>query len=235
MHNKLDTKIKTKGGTVVIHLPFHLFFIISLTRCTSLLLAGILNYSILHFLVGYNILSLSIICTERNCTMGLDWLGKYEYFVSKLVKFGNAYAQNYNVERNYDTPIEFSASEVQTMEYILQNEDKNLNMAEVAVRIGLSPSTFSKNVKKMVDKGLLEKYHTSNNRKDIIIRVSEFGLGVYQDYCKYAYTALFGEIFKILDDVPSEYVDRFAEILEISAGATYEMQEPMLIKITDVK
>lgn len=165
--------------------------------------------------------------------MGLEWLGKYQELIGKLMKFGNAYAQNFNVARDYDGGVSLSASEVQTMECILQNEDKNLNMAETAARIGLSPSTFSKNVHRMEARGLLEKYHASNNKKDIIIRVSDHGREVYAAYCRYACQALFERIFSILDEIPPEYIDRFAQVLDISAGATYKTEPPTLIRISD--
>ena len=165
--------------------------------------------------------------------MGLDWLGKYQEFVSKLVDFGNAYAQNFRVERNYNTPVELSASEMQVIEYILQREHENYNMAEIATLVGVSQSTFSKNVNKLRQKGLLEKFHTSNNRKEIIVRVSDYGKEVYEAYRKYAYEALFKRIFEILEEIPEEYVAKFTEILDISADATYPTETPTLIKIND--
>lgn len=163
--------------------------------------------------------------------MELEWLGKYRDFVEKLIKFGNSYAQNYKTEHHYNTPVEFSAAQIQTMEYIWANEDKNQNMAEIAARLGMLPGAFSKNVQKMVNKGLLEKFHASNNRKDIIIRVSEQGRRVYEAYTEYAYRSLFERIFGILDQVPEEYIQKFTEVLDISAGATRAEDKPVLIRI----
>lgn len=165
--------------------------------------------------------------------MALTWLGKYEGFVAGLVEFGNAYARNYDVERNYNTPVEFSASEVQILEYILQNEDRSLNMAETATRLGIPQSTFSKTIKRIVKKGLLEKYQISNNRKEIIIRVSDYGKEVYKAYCEYAYNALFRRVFEILDEIPEEYVAKFTQILKMSAEGTHKTEEPRLIKMTE--
>jgi len=79
--------------------------------------------------------------------MKLEWLGEYRDFVEKMIKFGNAYANRYQKERYYGSEIRFSPSQLQTMEYILENEERNQNMAEVAARLGISPSAFSKNVK----------------------------------------------------------------------------------------
>lgn len=165
--------------------------------------------------------------------MSLQWLGKYDAFVSKLMHFGNAYAQNYNTERSFDVGADFSASEIQTMEYILANTHKHQNMASVASHLGIPTSTFSKNVKKMMKKGLLEKYHFSTNKKDIIIRVSDFGQQVYDEYSRYAYEKLYKDVFAILDEVPGEYVEKFTRVLELCANANSVTAEPVLIKVEE--
>jgi len=152
--------------------------------------------------------------------MQLEWMGKYRAFVEKLIKYGNSYAQAYKTEGKYATDIAFSAAQLQVMEYILENEDQNQKMAEIAARLGITPSAFSKNVKKMVDKGLLEKYHSSANKKDVIIRVSPLGREVYAQYADFAYQRLYKEIFTILDDIPEEYVEKFTKILDMSANET---------------
>ncbi len=152
--------------------------------------------------------------------MKLEWMGKYRDFVEKLVRYGNSYAQAYKVESNYTDEIPYSAAQLQVMEYILENEEKNQNMAEIAGRLGITPSAFSKNVKKMVEKGLLEKYHTSINKKDVIIKVSPMGRQVYQKYTEFAYQRLYKELFEILDTIPEEYVSKFSKVLELSAEQT---------------
>ena len=151
--------------------------------------------------------------------MKLEWMGEYRDFVEKMIKFGNAYAARYQKEMNFGSPIPFSPTQLQTMEYILENEEKHQNMGEIAARLGISSSAFSKNVKKMVEKGLLEKYHTADNRKNVIVRVSPLGREVYKAYTAFVLEHKFGAIFRILDGIPREYVDQFARIADI--WATY--------------
>ncbi|GMQ61958.1 MarR family transcriptional regulator [Vallitalea maricola] len=167
--------------------------------------------------------------------MKLEWMGKYRSFVEKIIKFGNSYAQSYKIEHSYNTSIKFSASQLQVMEYILENEERHQNMSEIACRLGLSPSAFSKNIKKMEKKGLMEKFHTSDNRKDVIIKVSDFGKEIYQSYSEYAYQKAFKKMFEILDQIPDQYIDKFIEVLELSSEMTRldkdQSQEVKLIKI----
>ena len=165
--------------------------------------------------------------------MRLEWLGKYGDFVEKLVHYGNAYAQNYNTERSFGVGASFSASEIQTLEYILTNQDKNQNMAEMAYYLGIPASTFSKNVNKMMKKGLVEKYHISTNRKEIILRVSDFGKDVYEQYSRFAYERLYKDVFSVLDQIPAEYVEKFTQILKLCAEENISTadNQAVLIKI----
>lgn len=165
--------------------------------------------------------------------MRLEWLGKYGDFVEKLVHYGNAYAQNYNTERSFGVGASFSASEIQTLEYILTNQDKNQNMAEMAYYLGIPASTFSKNINKMMKKGLVEKYHISTNRKEIILRVSDFGKDVYEQYSRFAYERLYKDVFSVLDQVPAEYVEKFTQILKLCAEENISAadNQAVLIKV----
>ncbi len=92
-------------------------------------------------------------------------------------------------------------------------------MAEVAKRLGISPSAFSKNVKKMTEKGFLEKYQSTTNHKDIIIKVSPLGRKIYGEYVNSLLELRFQKTFEMLDEIPREYVDRFGEILKYNAGS----------------
>ena len=152
--------------------------------------------------------------------MKLEWLGEYRDFVEKMIKFGNAYASRYQKERYFGSEIHFSPSQLQTMEYILESEDKNQNMAEIAARLGISPSAFSKNVKIMIGKGLLEKYHMAGNRKNVIVKVSPLGKEVYLAYSQYAMEHRFREIFELLDEIPRDYVDKFTNLVDCWADWT---------------
>lgn len=88
--------------------------------------------------------------------MKLDWLGEYRLLMEKIIKYANTYARTYRKKMSYGTDILISAAEIQVLEYILENEEKYQNMAEIALRLGVSSSAFSKNVKQMLSKGSLK-------------------------------------------------------------------------------
>lgn len=168
--------------------------------------------------------------------MELNWLGRYRPLMEKMIKYANTYARTYTKQQHYGTAVSFSAAEIQTLEYILENEDKHQNMASVAARLGVSPSAFSKNIKVMLGKGLLEKYHTSNNRKNIIIRATQLGRDTYGDYCRYVQKDFTNEMFSKLKDISNEDLEKLAEVFDKLADSlvsqqTDEVSDADLIKI----
>ncbi len=149
--------------------------------------------------------------------MQLEWLGKYRTFIESLIFYVNIYGQVYTSQGFHDTSVPCSVAQIQVLEYILENEEKNQKMAEVANRLGISPSAFSKNVKKMEEKGLLDRYHSVNNKKDVIIKASPLGRKVYQEYVDSLWERRFKKTFEILDEIPEVYIQKFTEMLNYNA------------------
>lgn len=147
--------------------------------------------------------------------MELKWMQNHRDFVEKLIRYGNTYAAHYRIQADFDTGVSFSPSQIQTLEYILENEDKNEKMSKMAQRLGVKNSAFSKNVSKLMDKGLLEKYQYSDNQKNIYLKATDKGRKVYNEYSQYVYHELFKPIFDIADELDPETVEKFGKMLDI--------------------
>lgn len=146
--------------------------------------------------------------------MKLEWMGNHRSLIEHLIRFGNAYSSAYKVQQSYGTGHTFSASQIQTLEYILESEDKDEKMSEMAERLGVSRSTFSKNVKILTDKGLLEKYKLRGNNKDIYVKPSSKGHEVYREYVVFIQEKCFHEMFALLDHIPEESKANFERVLQ---------------------
>jgi len=145
--------------------------------------------------------------------MRLEWMEKHRSLVEQLIRYGNTYAFTFRKQRSFGTELFFSASQIQTLEYILEAEDSNETMSEMAQRLGVSKATFSKNVAALEEKGLLEKFHYVGNQKNIYVKATEYGRDLYQRYTEYVCENLFDEIFRIADKMSPEDIDNMKGIL----------------------
>lgn len=156
--------------------------------------------------------------------MKLQWMGEYRAFVEKLNKYANVYASMYNKEDYYGTSIPISISQIQVLEYLLENEELNQNMSEIAGRLGISPSAFTKLVNKLTQKDLLEKFYMEGNRKNIIIRVTDHGRRLYQNYSNYIYEKSFSKMFHAGEGLPKKYLPVVAKMLDAGIWLVQEKE-----------
>ena len=163
--------------------------------------------------------------------MKLQWMGEYRDIVEKLIHYCNVYAAVYKKEGITKSGVTFSFSQIQVLEYLLENEESNDNMSIVAARLGIALSTFSKLVSALEKKGLLEKFYLEGNKKNIVVRVSDLGREVYAGYAEQIYKTHFAHMFEALDKLPKEYLPIFADALSMPMGQKKceESHKPVLI------
>lgn len=163
--------------------------------------------------------------------MQLEWMGEYRDVVESLIRYCNVYAGVYKKEMTHGTDVSFSFSQIQVLEYLLENEEMNQNMSCIATRLGITFSTFSKVVNKLESKGLLEKYFIEGNKKNIVVRVSELGRQVYNTYSEDILKTHFAKMFEVLKEIPPEYLPVIAKALRQSSLASRQESEaaPVLI------
>ena len=152
--------------------------------------------------------------------MKLAWMGEYREVVEQLIRYCNIYASVYKKEgyRGAETPISYA--QIQVVEYLLENEDLHQNMSQIASRLGITPSSFTKLVNKLTDKGLLEKFHVQGNRKNVIVRVSALGRETYEGYSEYIYREHFSKMFDVGRALPREHLPLIARMLGAGLGAS---------------
>ncbi|MEC1179876.1 MarR family transcriptional regulator [Metasolibacillus meyeri] len=146
--------------------------------------------------------------------MKLEWMGNHRALIEKMIKYGNAYSNTYKRQFTYGTNILLTASQIQTLEYIIEADDEDQKMSEMAERLGVSRSAFSKNVKNLAEKGLLEKYRLSGNRKDIYVKPSSEGYALYQQYTEYILKECFDDMFHIANRIPESAKEDFMVLLD---------------------
>lgn len=90
----------------------------------------------------------------------------------------------------------FKSSEVHCIEYIENNADSNVT--QLAEAFYVTRGAISRMTKKLIQKGLVESYQKSENKKEIYFRLTEEGK----------------EIYKIHEDLHKEFQERDKAVFE---------------------
>ena len=154
--------------------------------------------------------------------MKLEWMGRYREMVQYLIRFSNRYSAIKTKEAMGDD-IPYSFEQIQVIEYLLENEELQLNMRGVADRLGVRPSAFTKLVNRLEDRGLLEKYHTTDNQKNIVVTVSEKGKALYSEYCDHVAKFIFHGMFQVGESISDEELEKMTMMMK-SLGL-YQMEQ----------
>jgi DNA-binding MarR family transcriptional regulator len=144
--------------------------------------------------------------------MELSWMKKHRSLIGKMIRFANTYATMYTKVTDLGAELRLSAAQIQTLEYVLENED--CNMSELAQKLGVPRATFSKNVKVIEGLGLVRRYKRKDNRKNIYLFATDEGREVYRAYSEYALQIWYRPLFDIADSVPPAELRKFEAILD---------------------
>jgi len=156
-------------------------------------------------------------------------MGRNREFIRLLMKYMNLFS-HYNEKISGNSGVSLNAQQWQTLECIIEYEGENRNMVFMANQIGVPKSTFSKNVKLLVDFGLVDRYRQSDNRKDIILKPSDKGLEYYKLHSEIIFEKGWKIPFSILDKLSDESMSTIEEFMS-KMIATLEPEVRELFKI----
>ena len=173
--------------------------------------------------------------------MKLDWMGRHRNSIEAIIKMCNAYTAVSYLPVISTSELELSPNEIQVLEYLLENEEKRDNMSVIAERLQYSKSAFSKLVKQLVSKKLLDRFHEANNSKNVIIRPSEYGRKIYKEYSEAAvlrWKPILDNMDKLSEKDEKamiEVINAFADLCKegIERYNQKELEEIDLIKIDE--
>lgn len=131
-------------------------------------------------------------------------MGPHREVVEALIHYCNIYAGVYKTEKMQFRGISYSYSQIQVLEYLLENEERNENMSAIAQRLGITRSNFTKITSKLCSKGLVEKVRVPGSRRDLNVVVNDLGRELYDDYTKGILKRHFEPMFRDLDKLSPE-------------------------------
>ena len=136
--------------------------------------------------------------------MKLEWMGDHRDVVEALIHYCNIYAGVYRIEKMQYEGITYSYSQIQVLEYLLENEERNENMSSIAQRLGITRSNFTKIINRLERKGLVERVRAPGSRRDLCVCVNDLGRTLYEDYAKGVLKRHFEPMFRDLDKLTPE-------------------------------
>jgi DNA-binding MarR family transcriptional regulator len=144
--------------------------------------------------------------------MKTEWMGEYRELVEKMILLCNVTSWHFAKPAYFNTPIKITATEIQIIEYTLEERDEN--MTKLSTRLGVSKSVFSKYVNKLIIKKLIKKEHRADNQKEFFLYVTPHGQEIYNLYSQFIYERWFKEMFAMADRIPKEYIKIFEDMLQ---------------------
>lgn len=150
--------------------------------------------------------------------MKMEWMGEYRDVVESLIRYCNIYAGVYKKEAIVYQDVTYSFSQIQVLEYLLENEERQDNMSAIAARLGISRSNFTKIVSRLEAKGLVEKSSIQGSRKEINVSVNDFGKALYEEYSQRILKHHFEPMFRELEQIPEELYPHIAAALHQAMG-----------------
>ncbi len=146
--------------------------------------------------------------------MKLEWMGEYRDVVEALIHYCNIYAGVYRTEKLQYQGISYSYSQIQVLEYLLENEERRENMSHIASRLGITRSNFTKIIHRLEAKGLVEKEPVPENRREMTVTVNALGRTLYEDYAQKILRWHFSPMFHSLEGLSPEDLDRVRDALQ---------------------
>ena len=163
----------------------------------------------------------------------IEWMGRYRPVVAALVQHVNAVSKDGSVHHIFED-VYLRPNEWQVLEYIVEHREDDEHMANMIQSLAIPQSSFSRIQKKLCNMGLLERYQTPENKKNIILKPTDLALEAYDYHSHELYSKLFKPFFDELEGFSDEELSRFAHAIETLSKGTdggVEKKASRLVKI----
>lgn len=161
-----------------------------------------------------------------------EWMGRYRPLVSALVQHVNYVSRATSAFQIYED-IYLVPNEWQVLEYVVVHRDSNEHMNNMIHALSIPQSSFSRIQKKLCGMGLIERYQTMDNKKNIILKPTELGIKAFENHSAEMYQKLWKPFFDALEGFSDEELQTFTKALQIlsrNAQIDEYQTRPALVK-----
>ena len=163
--------------------------------------------------------------------MTLEWLGRYYELIEQIIFMANGYS-GIRSREIFTTNPPCSPEQIQVLQYLLAHENEQPIMKSIALELGMTKSAFTKLVAKLEANGLVEKYHTESNRKNIVLRASAKGRSLYEQYAVFFGKRIFDGFFAMGDKLPQTAIDQFSAMMR-ELNRNYNFSKPYEVDLQE--
>ncbi len=166
--------------------------------------------------------------------METEWMGRYRPLVAALVLHANVVNRGLSMRSDIGDGIMLNPQEWQVLEFVIEHSDSYFSMIEISRELGIPQSSFSRIVKTIQDYKLISKYQVAGNRKNIVLRPTEYGKSLYSKRAGVPSSVGFISFFKELDSLSDDSIKTFTKALNnltLSLPSARDSQEVELIEI----
>ena len=128
----------------------------------------------------------------------------YQKIVELYFKTKNEFNEFESMPRDFGTGHLLYSSEIHTLQQIGLNP--NINLTELAKKMGISKSGVSKFIKKLLEKDLIIKKKQDGNRKEVVFNLTDNGHVAYFGHEKFS-KETFKHIFNLLENLEPMEID----------------------------
>lgn len=153
------------------------------------------------------------------------WMGRYRPLIAAIVKHTNLIAKIADKKTTLATGEQVSIHEWQVFEYIIEHESDDDRMIHISERLSIPQSSFSKMANYLCAIGLIEKTQMPGNRKNIILKPTEYGRQVYSQRVSVLGENLFFPFFEYLESVGDDGLNLFVKAFEQINASIEAFQE----------
>ena len=148
--------------------------------------------------------------------MSATWMGRYEELIRELVRHTNIVLKGSQIKRDLaGKGVLFTPQAWQIMEYIIENSPDESNMSQIADTLQIPQSSFSRIVKYLEREGIVDRYHRTSNRKNVILKPTDLAMEIYNKNMDEIKGANFQRFFDALSKIDDDTLNTFVAALRI--------------------
>ncbi len=132
------------------------------------------------------------------------WMSRYSGVTMALIHHTNIVCRTMSFKIDRGDGIFLSHQQTQILELIIDHRDDTLTMSDFARILGLSKSMVSQSAKLLEQYGLVERFRLNDNKKSVILRPTEKGVKLFDNYINSNSSPLFKKYFAKLSALTDE-------------------------------